>query len=142
MKVSNHCVFCKEILFKAKKFPNIDHDNSYEMWCDCCPTYQIKWGVRAMADSTTNTYAITYATEECKPEDIYGIFFHIDDIIIEMYPSDKRPHGDAFRIFKVNYDPVYKSKFVMGLPFIPKIDFENLTPEYLKNKINKYILFI
>jgi len=142
MKLPDWCVFCKQPLKKSKQFLTIVHDDSYVMWCDNCPTKLAKWNGDSTFDSTIYSYEISYSTKDCKPEELYSIIFHIDDIIIELYPSDKRPYGDAFRLFKVNYEPHYDSKFIFGTSSFPEIDFENLTIEYLKNKVTKYITFI
>jgi hypothetical protein len=141
MKIPDWCVFCKQPLNKAKKFPKIDYDNSHVMWCNNCPTRLISWG-HSLYSSTIHTYEVTFSTKDYKPENIYSIVFHIDNFVIEMYPSNNRPNGDAFRLFKVDYETFYNVQFIFGTSSLPNMDFKNLSVEYVKNKVIKYIPFI
>lgn len=134
-------MFCKLPLHKEKTFPHVAHDDSYKMFCCNCPTRLVKWS-NNIPDSTIYRYVVRYATKDCKPEDLYSVNIYLDNYLIEMYPSYNRPSGEAFRLFKVNYEPVYHSNFIFGTPSPLKIDFENLDADLLKNKVIKYIPFI
>ena len=90
MKFSSYCLFCKQTLNKAKNFPNINHDPSYVMWCDVCPKQVARWNSPGVPNTIIYSYKITYLTENCVPENIYNVNFHIDELSVEFYLNPKK----------------------------------------------------